>query len=71
MQTEVNELSDHISTKRYLRNDHILTVLLCAISIPLSMSLWIINILYSKFIKDSEGLDGKYKICSGVVHKFV
>lgn len=61
MQTETKkELSDETNRKRYLENDHILTVLLCAISIPLSMSMWIINIIYSKFIKDSEGLDGNY-----------
>ncbi|KAL4707775.1 hypothetical protein ACJJTC_001721 [Scirpophaga incertulas] len=42
---------------QYLQNDHILTVLLCAVSIPLSMSMWIMNIVYSKLLKDSEGHD--------------
>ncbi|CAH0398425.1 unnamed protein product [Chilo suppressalis] len=43
--------------KAYYKNDHILSVLLCAISIPLSMSMWILNIIYSKFLRDSEGHD--------------
>ncbi|KAG7294824.1 hypothetical protein JYU34_006022 [Plutella xylostella] len=36
--------------KQNLQDSHILTVLICAITIPLSMSLWIINIFYAKFI---------------------
>ncbi|XP_059049331.1 transmembrane protein 19 isoform X2 [Achroia grisella] len=41
----------------FLKNEHILTVLICAISIPLSMSMWIINLIYSKFIIRNEGFD--------------
>ncbi|XP_053609972.1 transmembrane protein 19 isoform X2 [Plodia interpunctella] len=44
--------------KRYLKEDHILTVALCAVSIPLSMSMWIANIVYSKFVLQSQALDG-------------
>ncbi|XP_063826302.1 transmembrane protein 19-like [Ostrinia nubilalis] len=51
------ELSNNDPNKKYLKNDHILTVLLCAISIPLSMSMWIMNLVYSKLVRDSEGLD--------------
>ncbi|KAJ0176726.1 hypothetical protein K1T71_007905 [Dendrolimus kikuchii] len=40
-----------------IKEDHILNVLLCAISIPLSMSMWIINLIYSKFISDNDGFD--------------
>ncbi|XP_026761849.2 transmembrane protein 19 [Galleria mellonella] len=43
--------------KRFLKNEHILTVLLCAVSIPLSMSMWIVNLIYSKFIIRNEGFD--------------
>ncbi|XP_013186876.1 transmembrane protein 19 [Amyelois transitella] len=49
--------NEETKKKKYLKDDHILTVALCAISIPLSMSLWIANIVYSKFILQSEGLD--------------
>lgn len=56
------ELSESEPKKKYLMNDHILTVLLCAISIPLSMSMWIMNLVYSKLLKDSGGLDGKYNL---------
>lgn len=42
--------------KQSLKDDHILTVLICSISIPLSMSLWIINLIYSR-LKGSEGFD--------------
>lgn len=44
--------------KNQQSNEHnIITVLLCALTIPLSMSLWIINIIYSKFITKHEGFD--------------
>ncbi|KAM3965230.1 transmembrane protein 19 [Aphomia sociella] len=46
-----------VTKKCYLKNEHILTVLLCAISIPLSMSMWIINLIYSKFMVRNEGFD--------------
>lgn len=46
--------------KMGLQNNHILTVLLISFAIPLSMSMWIINIIYSKLVLDNEGLDGKY-----------
>ncbi|XP_075978155.1 transmembrane protein 19 [Anticarsia gemmatalis] len=39
------------------KNQHIISVLLCALAIPLSMSLWIINLIYSKFITKNEGFD--------------
>lgn len=42
-----------------LKDDHVLNVLLCAIAIPLSMSMWIVNIFYSKFIVKNDGFDGK------------
>lgn len=42
-----------------LKDDHVLNVLLCAIAIPLSMSMWIGNIIYSKFIAKNDGFDGK------------
>ncbi|XP_049873382.1 transmembrane protein 19 [Pectinophora gossypiella] len=45
------------SNSKILKNDHILTVLICALSIPLSMSMWIVNIIYSKFLMEHEGLD--------------
>lgn len=38
-------------------NKHLLTVLSCALVIPLSMSFWIINITYAKFITGHEGFD--------------
>ncbi|XP_045773123.1 transmembrane protein 19 [Maniola jurtina] len=43
--------------KKGLGNDHILTVLLITIVIPLSMSMWIINLVYSKLILNTEGFD--------------
>lgn len=47
------------STKKALKNDHILTVLICSFTIPLSMSLWIINLIYAK-VKKSDGFDGMF-----------
>lgn len=41
------------------QNNHILTIILCVTAIPLSMSMWIINLIYSKFILKNEGFDGK------------
>ncbi|CAG4965286.1 unnamed protein product [Parnassius apollo] len=38
------------------KNNHFITVILCVIALPLSMSLWIINIIYSKLM-DQNGLD--------------
>lgn len=43
-----------------IKDDHVLTVLLCAIAIPLSMSMWIGNIIYSKLIAKNDGFDGKF-----------
>ncbi|XP_045448107.1 transmembrane protein 19 [Melitaea cinxia] len=43
--------------KMGLKNNHILTVLLISFAIPLSMSMWIINIIYSKLVLNNEGLD--------------
>ncbi|CAB3261323.1 unnamed protein product [Arctia plantaginis] len=46
------------NNSKYIIDDYnVLTVLLCALTIPLSMSLWIINIIYSKFVTGHEGLD--------------
>lgn len=42
---------------RKIKQDHILNVLLCAISIPLSMSMWTINLIYSRFISENDGFD--------------
>lgn len=73
METEKNT----VNKKRPLKNDQLVTVLLCALAIPLSMSLWIINIIYSKFLMEHEGLDGKYificivyfPMCSNTYHQ--
>lgn len=43
-----------------LKDDHVLNIFLCAIAIPLSMSMWIGNIIYSKFIAKNDGFDGKF-----------
>ncbi|XP_023934796.1 transmembrane protein 19 [Bicyclus anynana] len=43
--------------KKGLQNNHILTVLLITLVIPLSMSMWIINLVYSKFILNTGGYD--------------
>ncbi|XP_046965640.1 transmembrane protein 19 [Vanessa cardui] len=43
--------------KMVLKNNHILTVLFITLAIPLSMSMWIINLLYSKLILNTQGLD--------------
>ncbi|KAG6440686.1 hypothetical protein O3G_MSEX001403 [Manduca sexta] len=40
-----------------MRNGHILPVLLCAIAIPLSMSMWTINLIYSKYLAENQGFD--------------
>ncbi|XP_072949104.1 transmembrane protein 19 [Epargyreus clarus] len=40
-----------------IQNNHILTIILCVTAIPLSMSMWIINLIYSKFILKNEGFD--------------
>ncbi|XP_061715949.1 transmembrane protein 19 [Cydia pomonella] len=45
------------NTKSHMKNDHIVTVLVCAIAIPLSMSLWIINLIYTKFFAKNTGFD--------------
>lgn len=45
---------------KVLNNNHICTLLLITIAIPLSMSLWIINLIYSKLMNNTESLDGKY-----------
>lgn len=42
------------------KNNHFITLLISVIAIPLSMSMWIINIIYSKLIGPNEGLDGKF-----------
>lgn len=42
---------------KMLDNNHICTLFLITIAIPLSMSLWIINLIYSKLMNNTEGLD--------------
>ncbi|XP_068633477.1 transmembrane protein 19 [Battus philenor] len=36
------------------KNNHFVTLLLSVIAIPLSMSMWIINIIYSKIVQDKD-----------------
>lgn len=43
--------------KKGIQNNHVFSVLLIAVAIPLSMSFWIINIIYSKIFRN-EGFDG-------------
>lgn len=43
---------------KLLKDEHLITVLLCALAIPLSMSMWTINLVYSKFLSKNEGFDG-------------
>lgn len=45
-------------SKCIIDDQNVLNVLLCALTIPLSMSLWTINIIYSKFITGHESFDG-------------
>lgn len=47
------------NNEKFIHNNHLCTLILITIAIPLSMSLWIINIFYSKLMNNSEGLDGK------------
>lgn len=56
----VTKMAPNNSNKTHIKNDHIVTVLVCAIAIPLSMSLWIINLIYTKFFVKNEGFDGKF-----------
>ncbi|CAK1556384.1 unnamed protein product [Leptosia nina] len=51
-----NKATKEDKTKKGLQNDHVLSVLSIAVAIPLSMSFWIINIIYSKIFQ-SEGFD--------------
>lgn len=53
-----------------LKDDHVLNIFLCAIAIPLSMSMWIGNIIYSKFIAKNDGFDGKFLRCQKVDNSF-
>ncbi|XP_013164228.1 PREDICTED: transmembrane protein 19 [Papilio xuthus] len=39
------------------KNNHFITLVISVIAIPLSMSMWIINIIYSKLLGQNEGLD--------------
>lgn len=41
--------NEDTSRKEVLPTNHILSVMVCALSIPLSMSLWIVNMVYAKF----------------------
>lgn len=43
---------------KFIKNEHVLTVALCSIAIPLSMSMWIINIIYSKYLAENSSYDG-------------
>lgn len=45
------------SESNRIKDDHILTVFICAASIPLSMSMWIINLIYSKYVAENQGFD--------------
>lgn len=51
---------EKLEDKKFIKDDHILTVLLITLAIPISMSMWIMNIIYSKLLLNTEGLDGKY-----------
>ncbi|PZC79554.1 transmembrane protein 19 [Helicoverpa zea] len=42
---------------KLLKDEHLITVMLCALAIPLSMSMWITNLVYSKFLTKNEGFD--------------
>ncbi|XP_004932076.1 transmembrane protein 19 [Bombyx mori] len=42
---------------KFIKNEHVLTVALCSIAIPLSMSMWIINIIYSKYLAENSSYD--------------
>lgn len=59
--SETEDSFNTSTSRKQLENDHILTVLICAVTIPLSMSLWIINIVYSKII-NGDGYDGKFDL---------
>ncbi|XP_047511042.1 transmembrane protein 19 [Pieris napi] len=52
MEIKKNDMED----KKGIQNNHVFSVLSIAIAIPLSMSFWIINIIYSKLFQ-SEGFD--------------
>ncbi|XP_045498001.1 transmembrane protein 19 [Colias croceus] len=51
MQAKENPLKEK---KSRLQHDHVLSVLMIAVAIPLSMSFWIINILYTKMTHEES-----------------
>ncbi|CAG9562022.1 unnamed protein product [Danaus chrysippus] len=56
---------EKLEDKKLIKEDHILTVLLITLAIPISMSMWIINIIYSKLLLNTEGLDDPVIISPG------